>query len=106
MEALGREWRLPTKVSTRQREASSSATEKTASLESTMDETTRTRRGVAVADDSSGGLGGGGNSEKQQEGLPLVFDEMSLKAVEVLCAFGDGESEAAPFSIHTMLQAG
>ena len=71
-----------------------------------MDETTRTRRGVAVADDSSGGLGGGGNNEKQQDGLSLAFDEMSLEALEVVCAFGDGENEAAPFSIHTMLQAG
>jgi len=54
---------------------------------------------VAVALGYSGGLGGGSNIEKQQEGLPLAFDEMSLEALEVFFAFSEGESEAAQFSI-------
>jgi hypothetical protein len=97
--ALKRKWRLSTDVSTPPQEASSSVTVKTAALESTMEEMMRTQRGVAVALGYSGGLGGGSNIEKQQEGLPLAFDEMSLEALEVCFAFSEGESEAAQFGI-------
>jgi hypothetical protein len=46
-------------------------------------------------------------SEEKREDIPLpAFDKMPFEALEVLCAFWDGESEAAPFSIHAMMQAG
>jgi hypothetical protein len=40
-----------------------------------------------VAVSSSGGLGGGCNREKQQDIVPLAFDEMLFEALEVVCAF-------------------